>query len=46
VLCVLTLAAVHVFVGTLRVLDGPPRSAYLSIAGGVSVAGGCRSHPR
>jgi hypothetical protein len=38
VLCVLTLAAVHVFVGKLRFLEGPPRSAYLSIAGGVSVA--------
>lgn len=38
VLCVLALVAVHVFIGKLRFLEGPPRSIYLSIAGGVSVA--------
>lgn len=32
------LALVHVFAGRLRFLDGIPRSRWLSIAGGVSVA--------
>ncbi len=33
-----TLAAVHLFAGKLRFLQGIPRSRWLSIAGGVSVA--------
>jgi zinc transporter ZupT len=32
------LALVHVYVGELKFLEGTPRSAWLSIAGGVSVA--------
>ena len=32
------LAAVHVFSQRLRVLDGVPRSRFLSIAGGIAVA--------
>lgn len=35
---IIALALVHVFVGRLRILEGTPRSAWLSIAGGVSVA--------
>lgn len=37
-LAVATLVAVHLFSGKLRFLDGTPRSVWLSIAGGVSVA--------
>ncbi|MDQ8186155.1 hypothetical protein [Pelagicoccus sp. SDUM812002] len=33
-----SLAIVHIFAGKLRFLDGVPRSRWLSIAGGVSVA--------
>src|SRR5690606_34866878 len=32
------LAAVHVFAGKLRFLEGTPRSAWLSVAAGISVA--------
>lgn len=35
---VIVLALVHIFVGKLRVLAGTPRSAWLSAAGGISVA--------
>jgi len=35
---IVALALVHVFVGKLRFLEGTPRSAWLSVAGGVSVA--------
>lgn len=35
---VVCLAAVHVFAGKLRFLEGTPRSVWLSVAGGVSVA--------
>ncbi|WP_119157399.1 hypothetical protein [Caldimonas tepidiphila] len=35
---VLAFVAIHVFVGRLRFLSGTPRSRWLSIAGGVSVA--------
>jgi hypothetical protein len=34
----LSLAFVHLFAGKLRFLDGLPRSRWLSLAGGVSVA--------
>jgi zinc transporter ZupT len=34
----LVLAAVHLFVGRLRMLEAVPRSRWLSVAGGVSVA--------
>jgi hypothetical protein len=34
----LVLASVHLFAGRLRFLDGVPRSRWLSLAGGVSVA--------
>lgn len=34
----LALASVHVFAGKLRFLDGIPRSRWLSLAGGISVA--------
>lgn len=37
-LAALGLVAVHLFSGRLRFLDGTPRSIWLSIAGGVSVA--------
>lgn len=37
-LAVAGLALVHLFSGTLRFLEGTPRSIWLSIAGGVSVA--------
>jgi zinc transporter ZupT len=37
----LGLALVHVFAGRLRFLDGVPRSRWLSLAGGVSVAYVC-----
>lgn len=37
-LAALCLTAVHLFSGRLRFLDGTPRSIWLSIAGGVSVA--------
>lgn len=33
-----TLAAVHVFSQQLRILDGVPRSRFLSIAGGMALA--------
>jgi hypothetical protein len=32
------LAAIHVFVGAMRFLDGVPRSRWLSAAGGAAVA--------
>jgi hypothetical protein len=35
---VLGLASVHVFAGKLRFLEGTPRSGWLSVAGGISVA--------
>lgn len=35
---VIVLALVHIFAGKLRFLEGTPRSAWLSVAGGVSVA--------
>lgn len=38
VACVLLLVAVHLLTDRLRFLSGTPRSAWLSIAGGVSVA--------
>jgi hypothetical protein len=38
ILAVATLVVVHLFSGQLRFLSGPPRSAWLSVAGGVSVA--------
>lgn len=38
VLVALGLAAVHLFGGLLRILDGLPRSRWLSFSGGVSVA--------
>ncbi|MBW3543851.1 MAG: hypothetical protein KY476_26685, partial [Planctomycetes bacterium] len=38
VVAVAVLAAVHLFAGRLRFLDVIPRSRWLSIAGGVSVA--------
>ncbi|HEV2072628.1 MAG TPA: hypothetical protein VGR29_03210 [Thermomicrobiales bacterium] len=37
-IAVATLALVHIFAGKLKFLEGTPRSAWLSIAGGVSVA--------
>ena len=37
-LAAIALAAVHVFAGKLRFLDGIPRSRWLSLAGGISVA--------
>lgn len=37
-LAVAGLVCVHLFSNRLRFLDGPPRSAWLSIAGGISVA--------
>lgn len=37
-LAVVVLAAVHFFAGRLRFLEGTPRSVWLSMAGGVSIA--------
>ncbi len=37
-IAVVALALVHIFAGRLRFLEGTPRSAWLSGAGGVSVA--------
>jgi zinc transporter ZupT len=37
-IAVIALAIVHIFAGKLRFLHGTPRSAWLSVAGGVSVA--------